>query len=105
VVASADGGNVLEFPRCRKTDRVPRALTVEEVAGAVKCRRTPADAHNMEGWQLLEWTTDSAVGCWLEHIEGGCDVCKPTLGEGFSTCEEGALLRDAALQELDCWPT
>jgi len=57
-------------------------------------------SHNMGPWELLEWTTDSAVGCWLEHIEGGCDVCRPSLGEGFSACEEGALLRDAALQEL-----
>jgi hypothetical protein len=58
----------------------------------------------MVRWELLEWSTDSAVGCWLEHIEGGCEVCKPTLGEGLSACEEGALLRDAALQELTYWP-
>ena len=59
-------------------------------------------SHHMGRWELLEWTTDSAVGCWLEHIEGGCDVCVPSLGESecFIACEEGALLRDAALQEL-----
>ena len=57
-------------------------------------------SHKMGRWELLEWTTDSAVGCWLEHIESGCDVCRPSLSEGFSACEEGARLRDAALQEL-----
>ena len=45
-------------------------------------------SHKMGRWELLEWTTDSAVGCWLEHIEGGCDVCRPSLGEGFSACVE-----------------
>ena len=31
-------------------------------------------SYKMGRWELLEWTTDSAVGCWLEHIEGAGDV-------------------------------
>jgi hypothetical protein len=38
--------------------------------------------------EVVIGTNEGQPECWLEHIEGGCDVWRPSLGEGFSACVE-----------------